>query len=52
MREELEDDLGALETMRGCLTCELDEELLPGCPYWCYKWGPREIEKEEKETEI
>lgn len=33
------DDIASVESARGCLRCEMQEERLPGCPYWCAKWS-------------
>lgn len=41
-----EDDIARIEGARGCSRCELYEERLSGCPYWCAKWSINTPEEE------
>lgn len=46
--DEYEDELSAIEARRGCPSCSLYWEWLPGCPHFCAKWKKGNENEEDK----
>ena len=46
-----ENDIERIETARGCGTCELYFDWLPGCPHYCAKWALAKDEKDRTERD-